>query len=82
MSELEKMTNKELFVFLHNRFNIADWKDVNEFEAELLRRLEEGENLKCCGNCELYGIDSCTSLPNLYCGHWQSDLLSQKERKK
>ena len=51
---------------------------------ELLRRLEELDNLRCCGNCKHYTMtQKCYNMrPGAYCPKWEPDGLTRKDREK
>jgi hypothetical protein len=67
------------------------WKDKFEKgcqnDSEQCPYFGYNENLRCCGNCEIFftencphngGIDGCSV--DSYCDKWQSDNLTRKER--
>jgi len=57
-----------------------------DYRTELLSRLEQGENLKCCGNCGSFTMLDCphvekaTVAIDSYCDKWTTDGMSRKER--
>ena len=75
--ELKDMSNEDLLAIFEERLQCNDIVKAKALEAELLSRLEQGENLKCCGNCKL---DKNCIIWATYCDKWQSDNLTRKER--
>ena len=70
---------------------LSTYYGYEERKAELLSRLEQGENLKCCGNCKFSLSRECKywqryrysrSYPALdnYCDKWTTDGMTRKER--
>lgn len=71
---------------------LSDYAYMRDVERrfELLSRLEQIDNLKCCGNCSLHGADGvvtdteCYHIgdnePESYCNQYQSDGMKREQR--
>lgn len=84
---LKEMSNEELL-------NTYDYSILEEYPAdtlnyikdELLSRLGQIDNLKCCGNCKACCVDDIDICPFpfgdscSYCDKWQSDGMTRKDR--
>ena len=61
----------------------ADSKHGKLTFQEIFNRLEQVDNLKCCGNCKLFYTD-CPNLGqginNKYCLSWDPDGYKREER--
>jgi hypothetical protein len=71
---LKEIDNEELVEEL--LMNVSPYKA----ETEILFRLKEGENLKCCGNCR-WNRTACSKLYGGICkDNWEPDGMTRKER--
>ena len=59
-------------------FYHSDVDDYYELREELLWRLEELDNLKCCGNCKFSATRGYLACH--YCEGWESDGLKRNDR--
>lgn len=60
-------------------------EELADADAEIKRLEADVERLKCCGNCKYFSPYYCplhwSCEPNEYCDKWQSDGMTQEDRK-
>ena len=58
---------------------------VQPYEEKIKRLEAEVEGMKCCGNCTYFYDNVCSKFPTTvdgeYCDKWESDTLTQEDRK-
>jgi hypothetical protein len=77
---LKEISNKEL-----TELACTPFLGTTQARTELLSRLEQVENLKCCGNCGVtkdcsYMLSECDL--NQLCPEWESDNMTKEDRLK
>lgn len=83
LKEIKNWDNQKLIDAHNNNQDFYPFNtiDFNRIETELLSRLEQIDDLKCCGNCEsTEGCEFSTVFQSKYCDKWQSDGMTRKER--
>jgi len=87
-AELLKRLNdgQEAIALVHNINTSLFWEGRLQNLDVLLKRLDEGENLKCCGSCTMFShnIKDCPhfrrAVAHKYCDKWQSDGMKREDR--